>query len=166
MAGQTRKDGTYAIFGQAKVPFSGIRKGVAVSAFGLQKGISDVILKLEEQVGKRIKRLTVGVPAPFCQVSLVGGAEPNADQGPNAFEYMSDAYELIHRLNVPRVGAGPSGLGSVSSIGASRAYIDECKPGAGQIEDARRFVLRAAVGRRDLFAAKAGSEALLQYCWM
>ena len=35
------------------------------------------------------------------------------------------AYELIHRLNVPRVGAGPSGLGSVSSIGASRAYIDE-----------------------------------------
>lgn len=125
LAGQTRKDGTYAIFGQAKVPFSGIRKGVAVSAFGLQKGISDVILKLEEQVGKRIKRLTVGVPAPFCQVSLVGGAEPNADQGPNAFEYMSDAYELIHRLNVPRVGAGPSGLGSVSSIGASRAYTDE-----------------------------------------
>lgn len=130
LAGQVRKDGTYAIFGQTKVPFSGIRKGRPVSAFGMQKGISDVILKLEEQVGKRIKRLTVGVPTPFCQVNLVDQAASVPGEGdemapPASFEYMTDSAELIHRIEVPHSGAAQAGRAGVSSIAASREYIDE-----------------------------------------
>lgn len=130
LAGQIRKDGTYAIFGQTKVPFSGIRKGSTVSTFGMNKGISDVILKLEEQTGKRIKRLTVGVPAPYCQVNLVKSAAPQPgrfaeeeEDLPRSFEYMADGYEMIHRFSVPAMGASP--IGQSGSIGAGREFIAE-----------------------------------------
>ncbi len=130
LAGHVRKDGTYVIAGQTSVPFSGIRKGKAVTSFGMSKGISDVVLKLEEQTGKRIKQLHVGVPASFCKVELISPLAQHPNEAgeinpPASFEYMSDTHELIHRIQVPNIGAAHYGRGQIASISADRTYISE-----------------------------------------
>lgn len=114
LCAESNKTGGYSIAAEARADFNGIRKHTHPSATGMADAMREAIGAAEQNAGRRIRDIAVGVPGAYTQLVTTDG--PPSDR-----EIFDDEYELIANVPLPRVAG--EGIKTVSVM-AARPYTE------------------------------------------